>query len=64
MVRKVWYNEGQERRKENTMSCYDMKTMVLSSLEKVFPEIDPEEDKRREGFSCLDNEPLSFQQES
>lgn len=43
------------------MSCYDMKTMVLSSLEKVFPEIDPEEDKRREGFSCLDNEPLSFQ---
>lgn len=44
------------------MMCeYALKTIVLSSLERVFPEIDPPECKSAEQFSCLCNEPLSFQ---
>lgn len=37
-----------------------IKMVPLSSLYKLFPEIDPTE-KRRERFSALKNEPLSFQ---
>lgn len=37
-----------------------IKTVVLSSLYKAFPEVDPE-NSERSTFSCFKNEPLSFQ---
>lgn len=37
-----------------------IKTVVLSSLYRVFPEVDPS-DGQRLSFSCMKNEPLSFQ---
>ena len=37
-----------------------MKTVVLSSLYRVFPEVEPS-GGRKETFSCLRNEPLSVQ---
>ena len=43
------------------MKNYTLKTIVLNSLEKVFPEIDPTPCKAVSGFSCFNNEPLSFQ---
>jgi len=42
------------------MSKHALKTVVLSSLEKIFPEIEPQAQDLHE-FSCLQNEPLSFQ---
>jgi len=43
------------------MRDYALKTVVLSSLEKVFPEVAPGGDKEMSSFSCFSNEPLSFQ---
>jgi len=43
------------------MADYALKTIVLSSLEKVFPEIEINENKAMPYFSCFNNEPLSFQ---
>lgn len=37
-----------------------IKTVVLSSLYRVFPEVDPS-DGQKVSFSCMKNEPLSFQ---
>lgn len=42
------------------MSNYPIKAIVLSSLYRVFPEIDPSEHQIT-AFSCMKNEPLSFQ---
>ena len=42
------------------MPDFSVQTVVLSSLCRVFPEIDPSE-KKRTFFSCMKNEPLSFQ---
>ncbi len=42
------------------MSDYPIKAVVLSSLYRVFPEVDPTAAEKR-SFSCLKNEPLSFQ---
>lgn len=42
------------------MSDYPIKAVVLSSLNRVFPEIDPSESEKTV-FSCMRNEPLSFQ---
>ena len=43
------------------MQDHIMKTIVLSSLEKVFPEIEPSAEKAVSDSSCFNNEPLSFQ---
>lgn len=43
------------------MEKYALKTMILSSLEKVFPETEPSADKAMSHFSLFKNEPLSFQ---
>ena len=43
------------------MQAYPLKTVVLSSLEKVFPETDPRSEAALTRLSCLNNEPLSFQ---
>ncbi len=42
------------------MPEYPIKAVVLSSLYRVFPEVDPTEHQKT-AFSCLKNEPLSFQ---
>lgn len=42
------------------MKEHPIKTVVLSSLCKVFPEIEPLENDKLH-FSCMQNEPLSFQ---
>lgn len=42
------------------MSNFPIKTVVLSSLYRVFPEVDPSESQKN-SFSCMKNEPLSFQ---
>ncbi len=42
------------------MPEYPIKTVVLTSLHKLFPEIDPSEHQTTT-FSCMKNEPLSFQ---
>lgn len=42
------------------MADYQIKTVVLSSLYKVFPEIDPQGSEKTT-FSAMKNEPLSFQ---
>lgn len=42
------------------MSDFPIQTVVLSSLCRVFPEVDPSENKRA-FFSCMKNESLSFQ---
>lgn len=39
---------------------YPIKAVVLSSLYRVFPEVDPSE-REKTAFSCVKNEPLSFQ---
>ena len=43
------------------MQAYPLKTVVLSSLEKVFPETDPRPEAALSRLTCLNNEPLSFQ---
>lgn len=53
------YNEDRKR-KGYLMSVYPIQTVVLSSLSRVFPEADPSGEART-AFSCMRNEPLSFQ---
>lgn len=43
------------------MQEYALKTIVFSSLEKIFPEIEPSASKAVQNLSCFNNEPLSFQ---
>ena len=42
------------------MFDYSIQTVVLSSLCRVFPEVDPCREEKTD-FSCMKNEPLSFQ---
>ena len=42
------------------MFDYAIQTVVLSSLCRVFPEVDPCREEKTD-FSCMKNEPLSFQ---
>ena len=51
------YNEVE---RNDVMDNQIIKTVVLSSLYKAFPEVDPE-NSERSTFSCFKNEPLSFQ---